>query len=169
MRAIRTDAELGAHVRQQNRIRAERQREKLLESGRTPTTLWLSVSTKAALTELARQSKETQSDIADRILSAALRNVSRETKQDLSSHVSRETITPEQSGLTPTDTEKELVPSSVSVGIDPVAPPVGYPTEPSERDARILELHRQGVSSRDIAEQVGCSKSTVNKVVKQSA
>ena len=41
-------------------------------------------------------------------------------------------------------------------------------TELTERNRRILELHEQGVSTREIAALLGCSKSTTARIVKQA-
>lgn len=38
----------------------------------------------------------------------------------------------------------------------------------TERDARILQLHADGVSQRYIAKEVGCSLALVNSVIKRS-
>lgn len=162
MRATRSDAELGAHVRQQNRIRAERLRERLVESGRTPTTLWLSVQTKAVLTELARQSKETQSDIAERILSAAL-NEPATPVQSTNTRRESDTTVDWISDLTPADINSvaECAPGTP----EPASPEPESATPPpvsveSERDAIMVEIGamlNEGLSGGEIARRLNAS------------
>ena len=69
-----------------------------------------------------------------------------------------------QALFTPTDTRGSTAKTPSPVSVEKEAPATR-----AERDRRILELHRQGVSGREIARRVGCGETTVRKILKQVA
>ena len=137
MSAKLSDAEFIARHRAANRLRSTRQREKRYEGGRVSLTVWVQQETKARLLALAAAEENPVAEVADRLLTAALN-----TTEKLSTGQKQ---------------PAESYPQAGDKSVD---------TELTARNRRILELHGQGVSTREIALMLGCSKSTTARIVK---
>ena len=147
MSAKLSDAEFIARHRAANRLRSTRQREKRYEGGRVSLTVWVQATTKARLLALAATEETPVAEVADRLLTAALASNYNRERNLLESPSIRAAL----------EQPAESYPQPVDKSVD---------TELTARNRRILELHEQGVSTRDIAVMIGCSKSTTARVVK---
>jgi|APTNR8051073442_1049403.scaffolds.fasta_scaffold06949_6 hypothetical protein len=67
-----TDAEFVQRTRENNRRRSERQRQRLVQAGRSSLTVWIPDPVRAALTAKAANDGATIADTAAALLSAAL-------------------------------------------------------------------------------------------------
>ena len=70
-----SDTEFGRHVRLQNRLRSQRQREKLVTSGQVPFTCWLPAITRDRVVGLARTLGVRINDVVAEALLAGLPSV----------------------------------------------------------------------------------------------
>ena len=138
-----SDAEFIARHRAANRKRSERQREKRYEGGRVSLTVWVQQETKARLLALAAAESTPVAEVADRLLTAALN--------------------PAEKLSTGQESPAESYPQADCSDNAPVDK-----SDLDARNRRILELHEQGVSTREIAALLGCSKSTTARIVKQA-
>ena len=87
-----TDTELAARTRASNRQRAERQRVRLANAGRVATTVWLTASTKDALTRTAAAKGSTISDAAEQLLSMGLKPTTTTTAKTTAATLSRDAL-----------------------------------------------------------------------------
>ena len=142
MSAKLSDAEFIARTRAANRKRSERTREKRYGTGRVSLTVWVQADTKARLLALAAAESTPVAEVADRLLTAALN--------------------PAEKLSTGGKLAVESYPQIVDKPADK------SDTETKERNRRILELHRQGVSTREIARLTGVSKTTTARIVKNA-
>ena len=156
MRTARlTDEERGARVREQGQRTSERRRQRLRQSGYIQTVFWLPSELRRQIDRIAAERSEPISTVAERLLSAAL------VMPTATQPTPAATATPASES---TDTEESTAGTPPSVSVEKEAPATR-----AERDRRILELHRQGVSGREIARRVGCGETTVRKILKQVA
>ncbi|HRY15426.1 MAG: helix-turn-helix domain-containing protein [Candidatus Competibacteraceae bacterium] len=154
MRTARlTDEERGARVREQGQRTSERRRQRLRQSGYIQTVFWLPSELRRQIDRIAAERSEPISTVAERLLSAAL------VMPTATQPTPAATATPASES---TDTEESTAGTPPSVSVEKEA-------TRAERDRRILELHRQGVSGREIARRVGCGETTVRKILKQAS
>jgi DNA-binding NarL/FixJ family response regulator len=133
------DAEFGRRARERN-LRANRQRrERLMSAGYTQWNLWIAGEVRQLAEQLAAQRNQSPSELVTSLVQLA--------------------ANPALSPLAP-------VPSS-SVESLPLFDTALASECASDRDTRILELHRQGLSNYAIADQVGCSEPTVRRALKR--
>ena len=139
MGARLSNDELATRTREANRRRAERLAERQRAAGRTAVTIWLTTTTKAALTAAAATTGDNLNDTAERLLSAAL--------------------APSTPAPAPART-----PSVDTLPLFDSAIPA-----PDDRLARILTLKREQpeLSNYAIADRVGCSEATVRRELKR--
>ena len=137
-----SDSEFAERTRAANRRRTERHHQRLIMAGRTALTVWIPAAVRTALTTKAANDGATIADTAAALLTSALDTATIPTSRPAS-------------------------PSPVdSLPLFDTALDTSPPLTATERDQQILELHRQGVSGREIARQVGCSEPTVRRALK---
>ena len=141
MAAKLSDAEFIERHRAANRVRSQRTRERRYDAGRVALTVWVAESTKARLLALAAAESAPVAEVADRLLSAAL-----------APSISAPARSPTVDTLPLFDTAAALA-------------------TPDDRLARILALKQEhpDLSNYAIAAKIGCSESTVRRLLKQSA
>lgn len=139
MARILSDAELAARVRRRNREGGLRRRERLTQAGFVQINCWIPETTRAEVERLMSDRNELIGDVVTLLLDAGLRSL--------------DTLQPAPSQQRRFDTTLQIS--------------IPEPVTTAERDAQILELKRRGLSSREIAKQVSCGKTTVLGVLKR--
>ena len=133
-----SDAEFVERTRAGNRKRAERQRQRLEQSGLSALTVWVPSEIRAALTAKAANDGSTIAETATALLSAALTTTTN-----------------------PATPEPEPADNTASSNATNNA------TSNAERDRQILELHSQGLSNVKVGERLGCNEASVRRALKR--
>jgi DNA-binding NarL/FixJ family response regulator len=144
MAAKLSNDELAQRVRQRMKRGSAAYRDRLSRSGQRQTLVWLPEPIRAQLDGLAETRNESLSAVTTELLTAALTPSTPEPSQQPRAGARFQTSTPEPT--TPTTTPVMTT---------------------AERDARILELHRQGVGIREIARRLNLGKSTVGDILRR--
>lgn len=134
------DAEFARRARERNSRVNAAHRQRLLEAGKAQTNVWLSAELRQRLDSEAAAAGVNLSTVVEKLLSAALAN---------SENLGNSAIA-----------ENSPIGESAIADNPPVESVV-------DRDRRIIELHQQGVPTREIAKQVGCSKTTAHRVTQR--
>lgn len=132
-----TDEELGQRTRTMQRLRSERQRERMLSAGKTALTVWIDAGIKEALNQTAMDRGATIGETASDLLARALTTTNQTTPE------------PEPADNTASSNATSNATSN------------------AERDREILELHRQGVSNPEIGRRFNTSESSIRRVLKR--
>ena len=143
------DAEFGRRQRERNLRANRRRRERLTAAGFCQWNLWIAEDVRQRAEQWAAQRNQSPSEFITALLTSGL-NV---------------TTTPATTRDKPT-----------AAALNPASPPVDNlplfaAPAPVDRDSRILALKREQpeLSNYAIAARVGCSESTVRRLLKQSA
>ena len=137
------DAEYARRARERNNRINAAHRQRLLQSGKAQTNVWLSAALRTRLDGEAATAGVSLSAVVERLLSAALASSA-----------------PALANTLPV--------STLPLFAAP-APVEDAPTAPVDRDSRILALKREqpDLSNYAIAAQVGCSEPTVRRALKR--
>ena len=150
-----TDSELATRTREANRRRGERYRERQIQGGKAPLTVWLPDALRAALVQSATERGATIIDTAELWLTTAAAILA--------------------SPQPPGQGKPAPVPALPTAGnlFDeaPPAPEPGLAAVPvlnrEERDRLIVELHRQGVNNYEIARRFNTSEGSIRRALKR--